>query len=55
MARTRAGDLSTLIELVAAGTFRPVIDRTYTLGAIAEAHGFAESGHKKGAVVIIVG
>ena len=54
MARTRPGDLSVLIELVETGKFRPVIDRTYSLGAIAEAHRLAESGHKKGAVVIIV-
>ncbi len=53
-ARTRAGDLSFLIELVEAGKLRPVIDRSYPLGAIAEAHRLAESGHKKGAVVIIV-
>jgi NADPH:quinone reductase-like Zn-dependent oxidoreductase len=54
MARTRAGDLSFLIELVQAGKLRPVIDRTYPLAAIAEAHRLAESGHKKGAVVITV-
>jgi NADPH:quinone reductase-like Zn-dependent oxidoreductase len=54
MARTRAGDLSFLIELVEAGRLRPVIDRTYPLGSIAEAHRLAESGHKKGAVVITV-
>jgi NADPH:quinone reductase-like Zn-dependent oxidoreductase len=54
MARTRAGDLSLLIELVETGKLQPVIDRTYPVGAIAEAHRLAESGHKKGAVVIIV-
>ena len=54
MARTQAGDLSFLIELVQAGKLRPVVDRTYPLAAIAEAHRLAESGHKKGAVVITV-
>jgi NADPH:quinone reductase-like Zn-dependent oxidoreductase len=54
MARTRAGDLEFLIQLVETGELRPVIDRTYPLGAIAEAHRLAESGRKRGAVVIIV-
>lgn len=53
-ARTQAGDLSFLSELVEAGELRPVIDRTYPLGAIAEAHRLAESGHKRGVVVITV-
>jgi NADPH:quinone reductase-like Zn-dependent oxidoreductase len=53
-ARTRAGDLAFLSGLVAAGELRPVIDRTCPLGAIAEAHRLAESGHKRGVVVITV-
>lgn len=53
-ARTRAGDLSFLSGLVEAGELRPVIDRTYPLGAIVEAHRLAESGHKRGVVVITV-
>jgi NADPH:quinone reductase-like Zn-dependent oxidoreductase len=54
MARTRAGDLSILMELVEAGKLRPVIHRTYPLEDIVEAHRLAESGHKKGSAVIIV-
>lgn len=53
-ARTRDGDLSFLSGLVEAGELRPVIDRTYPLGAIVEANRLAESGHKRGVVVITV-
>jgi len=44
--------LDFLAELVAEGEFRPVIDRRYPLADIAEAHRYAEAGHKKGNVVI---
>ena len=41
-------------ELVERGEFRPVIDRRYPLAEIAEAHRYAEAGHKKGNVIIVV-
>ena len=44
--------LDFLRELVEKGQFRPVIDRCYPLADIAEAHRYAEAGHKKGNVVI---
>jgi NADPH:quinone reductase-like Zn-dependent oxidoreductase len=43
-----------LMELVEAGTLRPVVDRTFPLNRIAEAHALVDSGRKRGAVVVEV-
>jgi NADPH:quinone reductase-like Zn-dependent oxidoreductase len=48
------GDLDFLKGLVEAGAITPVIDRRYPLEEIAEAHRLAESGRKKGQVVILM-
>jgi len=52
--RFKLGDLALLGELVAAGQLRPVIDRTYPLVELAEAHRYVDAGHKKGNVVVRV-
>ena len=49
-----AGDLSFLKGLVEAGELKTVIDRRYSLQEIAEAFRYAEAGHKKGHVVILL-
>ena len=47
-------NLLALKKLVEAGTIKPVIDRYYPLEQTAEAHRYADTGHKRGSVVITI-
>jgi NADPH:quinone reductase-like Zn-dependent oxidoreductase len=52
--KLRREDLFLLAELAAEGEISPVIDRTYALDEIVEAHRYVDNGHKRGNVVITV-
>lgn len=50
--RTRADQLEAIAGLVDDGRLRPVIDRTYPLEAMAEAHAYGETGRIVGKVLL---
>lgn len=50
-----AANMQLLQQLTDSGHLHPVIDRTYLLEQIAEAHSYVEQGHKKGNVAITIG
>lgn len=47
--------LRQLVALIDKGKVRPLVDRTYALPQVADAHRYVEQGHKQGNVVITVG
>jgi NADPH:quinone reductase-like Zn-dependent oxidoreductase len=51
----RAENIALLQELLAAGTLKVIMDRSYPLEQLAEAHRYVETGQKVGHVVITVG
>jgi NADPH:quinone reductase-like Zn-dependent oxidoreductase len=54
IAKTSRGDLEMIINLAKSGDFKPVIDRSYPLEKMVEAHRYVEKGHKKGNVAVTV-
>lgn len=55
VARYRKEDVQTLAAMIEAGTYRPVIDRTYPLDEVLEATRYVETGQKTGNVVLDLG
>ena len=51
----KQADLVFLQELIDAGKLRTVIGRRYKLDEIAEAHRYADTGHKIGNVAVLIG
>lgn len=51
----RKEDMLLIKRLAESGEFRPVIDRTYALQEIVEAHRYVDEGHKRGNVIVTVG
>ena len=54
IANTSHADLVFISGLFEAGEFRAVIDRTYPFEEMAEAHRYADTGRKKGSVVVLL-
>lgn len=54
LASEKPADLDFVRELAETGEFRSIVDRTFPMDQAAEAHRYAESGRKQGAVVITV-
>jgi len=54
VARESAEDMRFLGQLVQSDKFKPIIDRTYALEHIVDAHAYVDIGHKRGNVVIRV-
>ena len=54
LANTQSEDLEYLAKLMEGGQIRAVIDRTYPLDEVVEAHRYIETGQRKGHVVLTV-
>jgi NADPH:quinone reductase-like Zn-dependent oxidoreductase len=52
LGKYHADDLAHIVSLAESGRYQAVIDRTYDLTDIVEAHRYVDAGHKKGNVVV---
>lgn len=50
----KAEDVATLLELIAAGKVKPVIDRRFPLSEVADALRWVDEGHARGKVIVTV-
>ncbi len=55
VANAHTEDLKLLAKLAEAGEFNPVVDRSYALESVVEAHAYVDKGRKRGNVVLRVG
>lgn len=55
VARYRKEDVETLVAMIEAGTYRPVLDRSYPLDEVVEATWYVETRQKTGNVVLDLG
>jgi NADPH:quinone reductase-like Zn-dependent oxidoreductase len=53
--KPRGGELEKISALIEAGKIRPVMERTFPLDEIAEAHRLSEAGHVRGKLVVKIG
>jgi 2-desacetyl-2-hydroxyethyl bacteriochlorophyllide A dehydrogenase len=47
-------DILKLKELIETGKYKPVVEKTYSLAELPQAHVFVEKGHKKGNIAVLV-
>ena len=45
-------DLASIVRLAESGEYRPVVDRTYDLAEVVDAHRYVDTGRKRGNVVL---
>ena len=54
IAKLNAADVDFLVQLVASGRLKPVVERSYTLDGVPEALAYIEAGHLRGKLAIAI-